>query len=81
MSRTYKFPERPLIYVAHVGTNFIRAEAVQRALTAANVPFIDVRSRNELWSLVSERGCPPAKAVAIVTGAALPRAERPRAVA
>lgn len=80
MSRTYRFPDEIPLNRRAV-SYFDRADALQRALTAASVTSVSNHARSELWSLVSERGCPPAKAVAIVTGASVWRPSGPRLVA
>ncbi len=56
-----------------------RYEAVEHELIIHGVS-LNNHARNELTSLACKRGCPPAKAVSIITGAPCSRFARPRIV-
>ncbi len=92
MSRTYRQPHEdedrqvqlvclPLANhdpLSLVRTSIARAGATDDAFDRRNV---DDGVWSEVVELVLERGCPPAKAVSIVTGCPVPRLARPRLVA
>jgi hypothetical protein len=73
-----QFPTYPLTRRTEV--YFDRCQAADDAVNRT-VGMVDFTTRQAIWTLVTERGCPPAKAVAIVTGVSVPMATRPRLVA